>query len=273
MIWLLVAIVTLLVLMPGERAQAQSDLSSQFSSHYAAGLRDMRSGKQEDALQEFTEAIAARPDAQAYAMRGITNAFLKKYSPAIADFNEAISLDPNVDAVIYFDRAKAEQNNHLPEKARADLDIVIKNAGGNLELLRGAYSLEKRYTEALKIDNELISQDPTNPWNWDGRCLSRAMVNSPEEALPDCDQAISLRSNAVNLYVDRGVVRLKAGHLNDALSDFTVALRLEPKSSAAMFGIGTVETRLGNASDGAAKIAEAKQINADIENEVPLNPW
>jgi tetratricopeptide (TPR) repeat protein len=258
----------------GAGVHAQSRQSeTQYNYHYTAGIRDIRTGNREDAILEFTQAIGAKPDANAYAMRGITNAMLHKYASAISDFDRAISLNPDVDIVFYFDRAEAELNADLPDKARADLEIVIAKAGRNLPLLRGAYSLEKRYTEALKIDDTLVSQDQTNPWNWDGRCLSRAMVGNPEEALPDCDHAISLRSDAANLYVDRGAVRLKAGRLTDALSDFDQALHLDPKSSEAMFGAGTVETKLGNARDGSARIAEAKRDNAHIENDVPLSPW
>ncbi len=71
-----------------ERLLAQAQLS------YSAGLQAMDAGKEEAAIQSFSEAIATRPDfADAYKKRG--DAYLKnnQYNEAVADYTQAIQLD------------------------------------------------------------------------------------------------------------------------------------------------------------------------------------
>ena len=113
---------------------------------------------------------------------------------AIADFSEAIHLNPNR-ASLYRERAQAYRQN-------GDLDLAIAD-----------------YDEAIALDPR-----PAAPYRERGRALA---------AKGDLDRAILSYSTAVRLdpadaqaRLDRGLAFLARGQANDARADFEAALAL-----------------------------------------------
>ena len=113
---------------------------------------------------------------------------------AIADFNEAIHLNPNR-ATLYRDRARAYRQN-------GDLGLAIAD-----------------YDEAIALDPK-----PAAPYHQRGLALA---------ATGDLDRAILSYSTAVRLdpadaqaRLDRGLAFLARGQVNDARADFEAALAL-----------------------------------------------
>jgi Flp pilus assembly protein TadD len=119
---------------------------------------------------------------------------------AIADFNEAIHLDPNR-ASLYRDRAQAYRQN-------GDLGLAIAD-----------------YDEAIALDPK-----PAAPYRERGLALV---------AKGDLDRAILSYSTAVRLAptdaqarLDRGLAFLARGQATDARADFEAALALPPGKDA-----------------------------------------
>ncbi|SFP45545.1 TPR repeat-containing protein [Bradyrhizobium sp. Ghvi] len=115
---------------------------------------------------------------------------------AIADFNEAIHLNPNR-ASLYRDRAQAYRQN-------GELDLAIAD-----------------YDEAIALDPR-----PAMPYRERGLALA---------AKGDLDRAILSYSTAVRLdptdaqaRLDRGLAFLARGQVDDARADFEAALALPP---------------------------------------------
>ena len=57
------------------------------------GLIHMRFGKQLEAVEAFTRALALKPDAETYSLRGWANLAQEASRPALADFDAALALD------------------------------------------------------------------------------------------------------------------------------------------------------------------------------------
>ncbi len=77
--------------------------------HIRRGNRHYHAGEYEDAIAEYTQAIALDPKlAEAYNNRGLAYADLGKYAEAIADYYQAISLDTKY-AVSYNNRGEAKK--------------------------------------------------------------------------------------------------------------------------------------------------------------------
>ncbi len=87
-------------------------------THFNKGVEYSDEGKLDEAIAEFTKAIALNPqDRDAYYNRGIIFHDLGQYEKAIADYSEAIKLDPR-DLDAYFDRGVAYSEKGQSDKAR-----------------------------------------------------------------------------------------------------------------------------------------------------------
>ncbi|HEY9786975.1 MAG TPA: tetratricopeptide repeat protein, partial [Candidatus Obscuribacterales bacterium] len=94
-----------------------------------------RTGQFDQALEAADRAIAHNPkSAEAYYYRGIINHTLKRYDRAIADLNEAISLESDLPAY-YIARGQLYANQGKNELAIADFDEAIKRDPGNQQAI------------------------------------------------------------------------------------------------------------------------------------------
>ena len=77
-------------------------------------------GAPHDAIADFNQAIQINPnDARTYNNRGIAKAQLSDYHAAIDDFNQAIQINPQL-AKAYYNRGNAKLQIGDKEGARAD---------------------------------------------------------------------------------------------------------------------------------------------------------
>jgi len=80
----------------------------------------LNAGEYERAIADFSEAIRLDPkNANAYRVRGFTYFFKCDYDSAIADYTEAIRLDPT-NAAAYYWRARAYLAKGQPAAAERD---------------------------------------------------------------------------------------------------------------------------------------------------------
>jgi tetratricopeptide (TPR) repeat protein len=95
------------------------------TAEQAAALRRgdeaLAAGDYDVAAGHYGEAVRLGGEAKAFHNRGVAHARMKRYREAVADFTEAIRLDPG-DAVAYRNRGRAYQALGEHESARADFD-------------------------------------------------------------------------------------------------------------------------------------------------------
>jgi tetratricopeptide (TPR) repeat protein len=175
--------------------------------------------------------------AAAYDSRGIAYASKGDYDRAIADFNEAIRLDPK-SANAYSNRGNAYNDKGDHERAIADL-------------------------------NEAIRLDPKFADAYNNRCWARFLMGRDlDQALADCTEALRLsptnRGDTINT---RGVIQFKLGAFDRAIADFSEAIVINPKDAGSLYARGLAKRRSGDTAGGEADIAAAKAIKADIATE------
>jgi tetratricopeptide (TPR) repeat protein len=151
----------------------------------------------EQAIDYFTDQIRANPSSANYVSRGRIWKDRKEYDIAIADFNEAIRLDPNSDA--------AYNSRGVAWKAKQEYDKAIAD-----------------YGQAIRLDPKYATAYLNRGNAWDES-------KSFDKALSDYEEAIRLDPKFVWAYQRRGFVRMKTGHCDRALADFNEAIRLDPK--------------------------------------------
>jgi tetratricopeptide (TPR) repeat protein/predicted aspartyl protease len=234
-----------------------------------------------------------------YARRGAASAARRDYAAAIADYTRALDLDPK-DATTFRARALARLNNRQPLLATADLDEALKLQPDDLgsRMLRAEVFLQNKDVARAQADFEAAQK--AAPANADlsaqigsayaraglydeglrrldawiaahpraediggvlaARCWTRAVADRQlEAALADCDQALKKERNSVTMS-DRGLVLLRLGRFDESISQFSAALKAEPRLAPALYGRGLAELKKGNKAAADADIAAAASI-------------
>lgn len=173
------------------------------------GVSHAEKGEQDKAIADFTEAIRLDPKlANAYHNRGKSYAEKGEQDKAIADFTEAIRLDPN-DARACYNRGNSYLKQGECDKAIAD------------------------YTEVIRLD-------PKYALAYYNRALSHVEKNEHEEAIADFTEAIRLDPNEARTYYNRGVSHSQKGEYDKTIADYGEAVRLYPNYAEAYNGLAWI---------------------------------
>lgn len=164
------------------------------AAHCALGSALSELGRPEEALASFARAIALQPRlVQAHYNLGLALGELGRRDEALRSYDMAIALKPDhVNA--HLNRALLLKSLDRREEARSAFDRVI----------------------ALAPDNA-------------GAYVERAIVvDRPEEALRDCERAISLQPHVPEGHYSRGTLFHELNRHEEALESFDRALALRP---------------------------------------------
>ena len=111
-----------------------------------------------EAIADYTEAIKLNPkDAEAYYNRGNAKYRLKQYKEAIADYDKAIELKPE-DAQAYYNRGFAYREVGKKEEADADFSTWAKLIGERTKEIKETSETVKSKIEAVEEKTEDIGK-------------------------------------------------------------------------------------------------------------------
>lgn len=163
-----------------------------------------KTGDSQGAMIAIQKAIELAPnDRMALNFRGDLYERSGRYDLAIKDFTKCIAVSPNVSSG-YQRRASAEYEMLETDKAIADA------------------------TRAIEMNK--MSQKETLPYNTRG--LAWARLNQYKKGVEDISQAIALDPAPI-FFVNRGSVHMLSGEYDLAISDFTSALKRDPRYTSA----------------------------------------
>lgn len=180
------------------------------------------------AITDFTEAIRLRSHAGLYLERGQAHAALNDWERAIADFDRAIELEPDL-AEAYHRRGLAYAARQDLDRARADLDEAVRRAPNQAEawLDRGRlHYRQKNYSQALADLEQACRCDPRHvraiqalAWLW---------AVCPEDQFRDGQKALDYVGRAEALGFGGDAVTLSARAAAHAeLGDFDRAVHYQ----------------------------------------------
>ena len=144
-------------------------------------------------------------DAEAYYRRGLAYYDKKDYDQAIADFTHIISLDPN-DAKAYYWRGLAYYNKKDYDQAIADYTQAIKLNPNNVEAYTNRAIAD--FNQAIAALTWEIGLDPYNAFIYYNRGLAYSKKGDYDQAIADYTQAIKLNPNYVEA---RGIMYSNKG--------------------------------------------------------------
>ena len=167
-----------------------------------------RSGTAKPFSQQ-TQSISA----ETYFIRGCEKAELGDYNGAIADYTQAIRLNPDY-ALAYYSRGIAKSRLEKHYAAIADYDMAIR----------------------LKPDDASA---------YVGRGNAKADLGQHFAAIADYDMAIRLKPDFAFAYYSRGIAKSSLGQHYAAIADYDTAIRLKPDDASAYYIRGIAKARLG----------------------------
>ncbi len=150
------------------------------------------------------------------------------FEDAIADFTQAIELDPKY-IVAYFNRALAKSSNN--DRIGAIVD----------------------FSHTLIFDPQFVPA-------YVDRGLAKERNSDREGALADFNHAIELDPKLVAAFVDRGRIEFLRGDVQGALADFDRAIALDPINAAAYRGRGNAKQRSGDRDGATADFNRAAEL-------------
>lgn len=160
-----------------------SDTSQEDASEYLVrGIEWVQQGELDKAIAEYTEAIRIDPlDANAFLSRGIVWGKKGEYDKAIADFTEAIRINPKA-AEAFYNRGNAWQLKTEYDKAIADYTEEIRINPQHVFAFRNrgyAWYLKAEYEKAIADYTKGIRINPQDESSLIYRAKIRATCPEP----------------------------------------------------------------------------------------------
>ncbi|MCA1990707.1 MAG: tetratricopeptide repeat protein [Coleofasciculus sp. S288] len=196
---------------------------------YNRGVDKLDAGDYQGAIADFTQALQLNPnDADTYYNRGYVHHTLGNYDKAITDYTEAIRLNP--------DFAQAYSNRGY------------------------AYFVSEKYKEAIADCSKAISLNPDNDTAYISRGNARDELGEHQAALADYEQALRINPNNAMAYYNRGLTRNRLNQHQAAVDDYTETIRIQPTFAEAFYNRGITYFHLNKAEEAVKDLKKAAEL-------------
>jgi tetratricopeptide (TPR) repeat protein len=220
----------------------------------------------QSAIDDYTLALKVEPDnGPVYRARAMARLSARQPILAMADLDEALKRQPN-DPEALMNRGQLYLSARDPDRAKNDFATAMTLAPDNADLpaqAGGAYSRAGLYEQAIQQLDTWIAAHPKSdslPAVLSSRCYARAAWGKElDTALADCDAAMRKGKTSVVMQ-RRGLVLLRQGRLDEAIVQYSAAIKAQPRFAMALYGRGVAELKKGDKPAGDADLAAAVAI-------------
>lgn len=224
----------------------------------------VRLGENDYAIADYTEAIRLDPTFEiAYYNRGLAYQAKGDLEHAISDYNEALRLGVKVGQQFYVSRGTAYRTKGDLDRAIADFTEAIRldpKDGRAIINRASVYGQKGDFGHAIADYDEAIQLDPKRAIAYYGRGNAYRLKGDLARAASDYDEAIQLDPKNAYFYFSRGRLYLYTS-IAKALADFKQANELNPKDPVLALWLDFVERR-NNSPSHLAQIAQTLDMTA-----------
>jgi len=218
------------------------------------------------AIADYTQAIKLDPNfAPVYRDRGVAYSYSGDYDKALADFNQALRLNPN-DPAAYRERGNVYGFQGDDTRAFADYNraIDVNPEYSSAYVNRGnVYSRRGDHDRAIADYSQAIRLNPNEMLAYANRGGSYIDKRDYDRAISDFNQAIRLNPNYEYAYNGRGYSYLNKKDYDRAIADFNQAIKLNQNYSYAYFNRGLVYHYKGDYDYAIADYTTVLRIKSD----------
>jgi tetratricopeptide (TPR) repeat protein len=165
----------------------------------------------------------------------------RDYDRAIAEFDEAIRLDPNF-AAAFYGRGCAYDGKGDYDRAIKDYDEAIRLNPKDAAFFsnRGtAYWSKSDCDRAIPDYDEAIRLSPNEATYFSNRANAYKKKGELDRAMKDYDEAIRLNPKNATFFVNRAGLFQDRRDYDHAIKDYDEAIRLNPRYANALYGQGS----------------------------------
>jgi tetratricopeptide (TPR) repeat protein len=176
----------------------------------------------------------------AFCTRGTAFFNRQDYNRAIADYDEAIRLDPNY-ALAFYSRGCAYDRKGDYDRAIKDYDEAIRLNPKHHAFFSDratAYWSKGDYDRAIPDYDEAIRLSPNEATYFSNRANAYKKKGELERAMTDYDEAIRLNPTNATFFVNRAGLFQDKLDYDHAIKDYDEAIRLNPRYANALYGRG-----------------------------------
>jgi tetratricopeptide (TPR) repeat protein len=274
----------------GALAQSRQPRANSTEDFFKRGVDRYQQGDLEGAMRDFDQAvdIASTISPGAYASnhvgaifpepavllynRGVTRYDLRDWDGAIADFEEALWLNPHR-VMTWIKRGNARFNKGDLDEAINDFNQALQIDPRSVMALnnRGlAWQNKGKLDAALNDYSRALELDPRLAVALNNRAGLKHDRDDLRGALADYNKAIEIDPRLALLYCNRGVTRKALGDLKGAIADYTEAIRLKPDFNLAYFNRSAALRAMGKGFEAGQDFI--RSMGPGKEPEVTLEP-
>ncbi len=200
----------------------------------------------------------------AFNNRGTAYGSKGEYDRAIADYDQAIALNPKL-VEPYNNRGNAYNAKGEYDRAIADFDQAIALNSRFALAYRNrcsAYSGKGEFDRAIADCDRAIRLDPKSDVAYNVQAWTLFKAGKLQEARLNADKATALNPKSVDAFDTRGHILLAFNEAKAALDDFNASLRLKPDIISSLWGRGQVYEEQGLRSLALADYQKAVELKA-----------
>ncbi|MBI3270396.1 MAG: tetratricopeptide repeat protein [Planctomycetes bacterium] len=234
-------------------------------AYFARGVNRRSIGEYEGAIADFGEAVRLQPGfTNAYLYRGLTyDENLGKKEEAMRDYAEVVKVDPESETG-YLVRGKSLAGDGKHEAAIQDFTRALEKAPKYVDafLSRGAsHSSLRHYDAALRDVDRALSVDPRAFAAHFQKGRIHEAMHRLRDAVTDYARALAIQPLYPDALTSRAYALANLGDFDSALNDFRAALVLQRDNANAVAGTGYVLVKLDRPDEAAPWIARAIQMS------------
>jgi Flp pilus assembly protein TadD len=173
-----------------------------------------KKGSQQEVIRLTNQALTTRQSADAYFYRAFTKGDLGDNQGAIADYNQAIAINPQI--------AAAYGNRGIAKSALGDQQGAIDDY------------------------NQVIAINPQDAKAYRARGSAKSALGDKQGAIADYNKAIAINPQNATGYVGRGLTKSALGDKQGAINDYNQAIAINPQDAEAWAARGISKSQLGD---------------------------
>jgi len=200
-------------------------------------------GRYQEMMALLNEAILEDGTyAELYFFRGVASFSKKTYEPAIEDFTKAIALRPDYFRA-YLNRGICWTQRQKTDKAIGDLTRAMElrpGHAGPYHYLGIAWIEKKAYDTAIGYLDKAIELKPDEAELYLHRGTAWSEKKEYGNAIEDYNKALALQPDYASAYTSLGNALYRKGEYGKAIQCFTRSIEIKPNNKRAYFGLGLV---------------------------------
>jgi tetratricopeptide (TPR) repeat protein len=255
------------------RAIKSGALSNRYMgmAYFNRGMAYAIRGNLERGIADLTEAaryeaIAPEPDSwrsMTFTSRANLQVLRQQYDAALADFAEALRLDP-MRAEIYVRRGQVWLAKREPDRALVDFDEALRRDIGDRSFYSGV-GMNQR--DERRIRDRTVHDSTA----YLGRGQALLQKGNAEAALVEFEKAIGANPANPMLFAQRALTRQEQGDLDGAIADYGEVIRLNPNDAGAYNRRGALWHAKGDEPRALADLEAARKVKPE-RRPVRVNP-